>query len=478
METPPPARSRLEPLGIAWASLAFLVPTIVSLFSKMGAIDLAYHLRAGEEVLSGHIPRIDTYTFSVPGTPWLDQQWAAQGVFAAIHRVGGWPMLEAAQALLVGITFLLVYLAARNAGARVRTASLLTLGGFLVASPGLGMRPQLLALPLFAALLWVTAGRETHPGRLWLAPVFAAMAANLHGSFTLFPLVLGLAWLEDRRTRSPQAGRTLLITGVTVAATIVNPFGWRAWTYAYELSSNPVIRKTILEWAPTTIATVPGWFAIGSALAVVVYLARRTRPTPWTSLLTLGVFFLLALSAQRAIVWWGMVTPIVLAALLRPPEETDPAADAPSAKPSSAIPAYTIIGVLVAGVLVLAPWWRGSTYDRFLVAAPPGLTEAAREQLPAGTRTLVHQPWGSWFEFAIPDVPVFVDSRIEIMPKEIWQDYGEVGFAGAGWKEVLDRWNVEAIVAEEDWDLLPILKDDPDWRLVYEDDDGALFVRA
>ena len=84
--------------------------------------------------------------------------------------LGGWPMLEAAQALLVGSTFFLVYLAARSAGARCRTASLLTLGGFLVASPGLGMRPQLLALPLFAALLWVTAGREAHPARFWLAP--------------------------------------------------------------------------------------------------------------------------------------------------------------------------------------------------------------------------------------------------------------------------------------------------------------------
>ncbi len=445
----------------------------------MGAIDLAYHLRAGEDVLSGHIPRVDTYTFTVAGQPWLDQQWAAQGIFAAIYRLGGWPMLEAAQALLVGITFFLVYVAARNGGARVRSASLLTLGGFLVASPGLGMRPQLLALPLFAALLWVTAGRAAHPGRLWLAPVFAAMAANLHGSFTLFPLIVGLAWLEDRRTRSPQARRTLLIAAVTAAATLVNPFGLRAWTYAYELSSNPVIRKTISEWAPTTIATVPGWFAIGSALAVVVYLVRRTRPTPWTALLTLGLFFLLALSAQRAIVWWGMVTPIVLAALLRPTEAADAeASNASDRKPSSAIPAYTIIGVLVAGVLVLAPWWRGSTYDKFLAAAPPGLTEAARDNLAPGTRTLVHQPWGSWFEFALPDIPVFVDSRIEIVPKDIWHDYGEVGFAGSDWKEVLDRWDVQAIVAEADWDLLPTLKSDPDWRLVYEDDDGGLFVRA
>jgi len=266
---------------------------------------------------------------------------------------------------------------------------------------------------------------------------------------------------------------------VTAGSTLLNPFGLGAWTYAYDLSRNPVIRKTILEWAPTTIATIPGWFAIGSALAVVVYLVRRPRPTPWTALLTLGLFFLLALSAQRAIVWWGMITPVVLGALVRREDPEDgTVADTTDAPSSSPVPAYAIIGILVVGVLVLAPWWRGSTFDRFLVAAPPGLTEAAREQLPAGTRTMVHQPWGSWFEFALPDIPVFVDSRIEIVPKDIWQDYGELGFAGAEWKDVLDRWQVEAIVAEADWDLLPILKADPDWRLAYEDDDGALFVRA
>jgi hypothetical protein len=96
-----------------------------------------------------------------------------------------------------------------------------------------------------------------------------------------------------------------------------------------------------------------------------------------------------------------------------------------------------------------------------------------------GTRTLVHQPWGSWFEYALPQNPVFVDSRIEIVPKEIWHDYGQVGFAGADWKHVLDEWNVQAIVASADWDLLPMLEDPSNgWRVVYSDDDGALLVRA
>jgi hypothetical protein len=468
-----------QPIDLAWASLTFLVPMLVSLLSRMGAIDLAYHLRAGVDVLAGNIPRVDTYTFTVAGHPWLDQQWGAQGILALLFKAGGWPTLMFAQGVLVGLTFFLVYLAARASGAGYRTASLLTIGGFVVASPGLAMRPQLLALPLFGVLLWVTAGRSAHPARLWAAPVLAAVCANIHGSFTMFPLVLGLAWLDDRRRHDPQARRTLLITAVTALATLLNPFGLHVWTYAYDLSTNPVIRDTISEWAPLTLATVPGWFAIVSALAVAVFLIRRSGTTPWTALVTLGIFLLLALSAQRAIVWWGMVAPVVLAGLLpekrreRAAAETDDVAKAPAA------PAYVIIGVLIAGVLVLAPWWRGSSYDRFLGAAPPGLTAAVADRLPPGTRLLVDQPWGSWFEYAVPNDPVFVDSRIEIVPKDIWHDYGQVGFSGAGWKEVLDRWNVQAIVANADWDLLPFLEDpNSGWKKVYEDDDGALFVRA
>ena len=354
--SPPARRASREPIDLAWASLTFLLPMLVSLLSHMGATDLAYHLRAGADVLAGHIPRVDTYTFTVNGASWLDQQWGAQGVFALVFKAGGWPTLLFAQGLLVGLTFFLVYLAGRAGGAACRTSALLAIAGFVVASPGLAMRPQLLALPLFGALLWVTAGRRRHPIRLWAAPALALVCANVHGSFTMFPLIVGLAWLEDRRTKDAGARRTLLVAAITALATLANPFGLRVWTYAYDLSTNPVIRDTISEWAPLTLATVPGWFAIGSALAVALFLIRRSDPTPWTSLLTLGIFFLLALSAQRAIVWWGMVAPVVLASLMPAKTTSEPQ----GRTRSPAAPAYAIVGVLLVGIVVLAPWWRGS----------------------------------------------------------------------------------------------------------------------
>jgi hypothetical protein len=449
---------------------------IVGLLTKMSSTDLTYHLRAGAEILHGSIPRFDTYTFSVPGVPWTDQQWGAQAVMAALYRMGGWPTLFAAQSLLMGATFGFVYLAARQVGAGRRTAALLTLTGFLASVAGLAMRPQLVALPLFGMLLWIVAGRDRHPSRLWLAPVLTAVCSNVHGSFPLFIGVLALAWLDDRRRRSPAASRTLLIAVISLAATLLNPFGPKVWTYVVDLSTNPVIRNTISEWEPTTLDSLPGWLTVGSALAVAAVLIVRRQPVPWTTLLTLGGFFLLALTAQRAIIWWGLVAPIALASVLA---DAPPVSSPSPATAGSKGTARLMIGALLTVIVILAPWFRGSSYTTFLIQAPPGLTDAVLT-LPAGSRLMTHQPWGSWFEFAVPDDPVFVDSRIEIVPKTIWQDYGEVGFAGAGWKEVLDRWQVDAIVAPSSWELLPYLRaDTTEWREITSDDpDGAVFVRT
>ena len=472
---------------MAWASLTALVPALVTLLSKMGAVDLAYHVRTGDMILATRsIPRVDSFTFTVFNRPWLDQQWLAQVVFATVFKLGGqsygWATLAAVQAILVGLTFFPVYLACRASGATPRTASLLTLVGFVVASPALAMRPQLLALPLFAVTLWVIAGRAAHPMRLWLVPVLTALCANIHGSFALFPLVVGIAWLDDLRTHAPLRWRTFTVGALSMVATLANPFGIHVWSYAYDLSTNPVIRKTISEWAPVTLAQISGWFMIGSGLLVAGYFARRTRPVPWIPLLTLALFFVLALSAQRAIVWWGLVTPVVMAGVLaeaaraRAAEESSP--DETPARREPALPAIVIMGTLLVGIAVLAPWWRGPGFAHYLNAAPPGLTRAV-QQLPPGTRLLAHQPWGSWFEYAAPDIPVFVDSRIEIVPADIWKDYGQLGFAGARWREVLQKYNVQAILADKSsWDLIPTLRADPDWHVAYEDDDGVLFVRT
>lgn len=461
-----------------WASLAVGIPILVSLLSRMDTVDLAYHLRAGTDVLAGAIPRVNTYTFTASGSPWVDQQWLAQGVLRAVSTVGGWASLAAFQAALIGLTFWLLYLTVRTGGVSPRAASLLTLSGFLVASPELALRPQLFALPLFAALLLVVAQRSRHPSLLWLAPPLAMLCANVHGSFPLFPLIVGLAWLEDRRTRAARANRTLVVAAVTAAATVVTPYGPLVWTYAYDLSTNPVIRNSITEWAPLSLGSAAGRLAIGSFLATIAYLLRRRTATPWTAQLTLGLFFVLALSAERALLWWALVTPAVLGALIGGDHEEATETDIPVRQLGPRAPAYAIMAVLFLAILALLPWWRGDDPGTFLRDAPGGIASATGS-LPSGAKILVYQPWASWLEYTNPNDPVFVDSRVEVLPESVWDDYAAFSSGSATWSDVLDRWGVDAVVGPNDWAPMPIL-DAPGsgWQVVYRDGEGAVATRT
>jgi hypothetical protein len=465
------ARERSGVLDRAWALLPVLVPFLVTLTSTMGAVDLAYQIRAGDGILeTGALPRIDTFAFTTSDVRWLDQQWGAQVMLALVHRAGGWVALVVLRAALIATTYGLVYLACRARGAGRRTSSLLTFAGIVLGLRGLALRPQLFAFPLLAACLWVLAARRDHPRRLWWLPVIAIALANLHGAFVLVPVLAGLALLEDLIDRDPGVRRTLLIGLAATAATLVNPFGADAWRYAVRIATNPVIRDTISEWRPTSVGTISGAvFAVSVALLVALFV-RRGRPVDLAAIAWLAVFGAIAIPASRGIVLWGLVAPTVAARMLRADEPAP--AGAPSRRMVAAAVALAVVAVLV------MPRLRGTGPDALLTRAPVGLSGAVARAVPPGTNLYVWQPWGSWFEFALPHDRVFVDSRIELFSEAVWEEYNDVRLASGAWSSILGRYDVGAVVIDaENVALLPRLRDQPGWTLVHEDEDGAVFVR-
>src|SRR5688572_20255803 len=152
--------------------LAAALPVLAALLASLSAVDLAYHLRAGDEILmTGAVPRLDTWTFTAAGLPWLDQQWGSQVILSIVHRLGGWTGLALLRATLVGVVFGAVLLIGLRRGMSPRNAALLTLGAFAVAAPALALRPQLLGMACFGALLVLVSGRRRRPALLWAIPL-------------------------------------------------------------------------------------------------------------------------------------------------------------------------------------------------------------------------------------------------------------------------------------------------------------------
>lgn len=465
-------------LARLWASLAVLLPILGAFIANLSSVDLAYHLRAGAEIIGGAgIPAHDTFTFTAAGQPWLDQQWAAQVLLAAVYEVSGWTGLVVLRAALVGALFGLLFLACRLRGADLRRAAWLTLAAFVIAAVALALRPQLFGMVLLALTLVVVAGRRRWPRAIWLAVPIVAVWANLHGSFFLGPVVVGLAWLEDILDRRPEAGRTLAAAVLAALAAFLNPFGAAVWGYALGLSTNSLVTARITEWQPTSMRTVPGMLFFGSALAVAVLLARRASATTWPTLAWLGVFFAIGAFAIRGVAWWPLGAAVAVAPLLARPEL------APPARRSILLERVNvgIVATIVLACVALLPAWRPidpalGAPDGVVGHAPPGITAALRDAARPGDRLFNPQPWGSWFEFALPDVQVAIDSRIEVFPADVWSDYETVTGGADGWQEVLDRWSVTIVVVPADDDAFAGRLLEAGWRSIHDDEDGTVFV--
>ena len=463
-----------------WVAFAVALPVVVALVVPLPAVDLAYQVRAGAEILAtGALPTADTWTFTIAGTPWTDQQWLAQVLLAGVHALGGWELLVVLRAALVGSVTGLLLLAARMRGADDRTAAVLSLLAFMLAAPALALRPQMFGIVAFAALLLLVTLRERHPRALLVAPLLIAVWANLHGSFVLAPVLLGWAWLDDvARGRAWRASLAVLITGCL--ATLATPYGIGVWTYAAGIGTSPVIAQAVSEWQRTTPFTVPGLlFYLSLAAAAAIVWRGRSR-LAWPDALWLAAIALLAVWAVRGLAWWPVGAVPVLALALAKPRAKGSAVGSAGASRASALrggPLRLLVGVLAVAMVVALPWWRSpdalTGRHGLLTYAPSELAAALRTTVVPGARVFVPQPWGSWFEWAVPDARYLVDARFELFPAEVWTANAAIARGGPDAAAALDAWQIDVVV-------LPVGWPNPGaaWRTASTTADGSVLVRA
>jgi hypothetical protein len=532
-----PSLTAWPTLGQVWTFLGIFLPALAALLVPMPSVDLTYHLRAGAAILAGEgIPNVDTWTFTVVGAPWLDQQWGAQVLLAAVFQATGWTGLAILRAALVALTFALLLGAVRSAwsiasvraggsavASSARTATLVALAFFAVAAPALALRPQLFAIVLFVATLRILVERSRYPRRLWLIPPMAALWANLHGSFPLVVVLVGLAWLDEvallriptpaGHPQLPLPRRLLGSTGLALigafsaVATLVNPFGIDAWRYIEDLASDPAITSAVSEWRPPSPLDPAGAVFYLSLVVVLGVLAFRFRSDDgrpsarfFGPIVTVLAFGLLGILTGRGLAWWALAAPVAMVQLqpglrladlqripvlpaLRARTAREASASEQRRSPLNAI----VIGVIAAAAIALLPLWRphgpAGVPIGVLSHAPQGIAHKLQAlvkqgQLPRDARVWAPQIWGSFLEWAAPDVRVAIDSRIELFPPPVLADADEIGSGSQGWLSTVEVRRVVALVVAEDGPaaVLSDLEASPRWAKVYADGDGSIWV--
>ena len=242
--------------------------------------------------------------------------------------------------------------------------------------------------------------------------------------------------------------------------------------------------QRITEWQPTSLRDVPGLLFFGSAVGVVVLIARRGERTPWPTLAWLGAFFVIGAYAIRGVAWWPLGAVAAIAGVLVTSRVSDP-----SRPLALGTPLMRRLNVVVAGAIVvvgvtLLPLWRPVDPELRAPAgvvgmAPPGITATLRELGRPGDHVLNPQPWGSWFEFELPAPPRRRRFTDRDLPGELSGMPTRRSWPGsmAGRPNSTSGMSRSSSSASKDQEFFDRLTS-AGWQSVHADADGWVVVRA
>lgn len=471
-----PDHHRISTFDLPWLGILLLIVLAIAFLLPVLPNDFWWYLRLGQDIITnGSVPVVDTYSSTVTGQPVTYPMWLSAVWLYAIHHLGGITAIAFTRGLSVAILFALLWLMAVRGGLPGWLATLTTLISAMASANNWAVRPQMFIYPLFGLSLYILFSSKDKTNRLlpWLIPL-AWLWANLHGSVILLFLLAGPLFLFHIRSR-----RVWLFLGLAFLATLINPRGINLW-----LDSFSIVQATgnqfSQEWKPPTNS---GWqmniFYIW-LLAIIPLIAaspRRLKLAQWAWLLGFGW---MSLSGTRYVIWFLIVILALTNHLLA-------GWRFPMLRPQGR--RLTALNLAFLAIMVLIPlgllpgvrqsWWKQS---------PPNLSGNTPVQ---ATQWLSQHPelpgpiyndylFGSYMIYALPERPVWIDSRFYPYPANQWQSYLDINNSAPGWQQTLQNAGVNTLFLniDEQSRLISQLSPSTGWCQQYSDATAAIFTRC
>lgn len=461
--------------------------------------DTWWHLRSGETMLDeGKILREDAFSHTQNGDEWINHSWLSQLFFALAYRVTGGAG-ETSDSGTIGLAVLTAFLATAGmafvyrmcAGNTYVRAFVVVLGAATAAvfwSP----RPQMFSFLLSTVILYILYLYKFHQKNyLWGIPILMMLWVNLHSGFAigfilLFGFLIGeivgrffnpeesIAWREISKLG--------LITGVSILALAINPYGIRMILYPFETAGLQTLNLFIQEWQSPNFKIPQTWPFLVLLAALITFAIVTSKRLAWSEVSLLVGTLLLALWAGRNIAVFAIVAAPALSRLvdayldqrgwqLRPMK---------SVKGTRLILNWVLLGVVLLGGLTkissdLLTENVTDIQEEFL----PLAAVAYLEQNPPQGNLLNSYNWGGLLIFLLPDVPVFVDGRTDLYGDAFLRDYFTSYLGGSEWYEIFEKYDIQTVILEDENALATLLRENSEqWQIVYEDDQAVIFEKV
>lgn len=449
--------------------------------------DIWYHLALGERIGRSLVAQpADNLILQQPG--FVNVYWLFQLVARGAFGVAG---IHGVSALFIAVWFAAVTFWLRTTGA-VRAmpwGGWLTLGAVFVCQTRFEERPEVFSYLFLAIQIhWLTTWKfdgAAAPRSLIAFTVVQVLWSNSHGYFALGPLLVGaklvsvaLGTPRTEWARLRPAWRGLgWLAGLTLAATVVSPFGPRNWSGVATLwKFFDDMRLEVHEFLPATGPFLALWtvkiFWLGWAATLVTavgLLVTAPRREAFALLLAAAGLWLSATSFRNIPLLVFLAAPLAGSALQR----------AANFRPFEKLSSLMVGGAaLTLAGFAIVPAAGGSSFGirASASASPIQFTDYLRAAN-FGGRLFNPPADGGYLAFRLPALGLYGDSRyVEAGPI---REYFSALREPAAFRQLDQRVQFDAALFKlaESRAVVRSLVHDPAWSLVYADLHRAFLVK-
>ncbi|HET7551269.1 MAG TPA: hypothetical protein VFK04_08260 [Gemmatimonadaceae bacterium] len=483
----PAARIAPSIPALFFVFLALIVPLFAQHHLINGDGDVARHIRHGLYMLQ-HRTLIwnDPFSFTRPGEPFIPFEYGSQLLYALVFDLGGLAGVSVLAGVLIGAAYALLARFLLRRGVDPLLAALITASAAVLGFSHWIARPHLFSWVAIVLLLGLVDARRRP--RIWVYPLLFALWANIHGAWLYGIAILGI-YLVGHAIEYRWFGRSVeeraavrhfaLVLPLACMATLATPMGVRVWTHLYaHLGDNYVLDHTMEFRSPdfhSLVAKILLLVLLGS-LAALIMSSRRMH---FARLLVVIAGFWWALISERNIPLFGITGLAVVALHLDFEWRALPSrwlARRRAGFAAGALQSATAGWVLLCCfVLSLVAVGHGRLLGRQLVADdfddsvfPVAAVRAARVANLEG-RIFADFTWGGYVLFAWPEQRVFIDGGTDFYGSAIMRDYDRISQLEPDWRDILERWRVDAVLTDSHSKLASEIARTPGWALWYCD---------
>jgi hypothetical protein len=474
-------------------------------FNRMRGSDFWWHLASGRWIVEHHaMARLDPYSFSAHGQPWLNNEWLGDVLFFFWTSAAGleslvywfWGMLLA--------TFGLLFQLCRKLGGSPLASFIGVAMAVAASAPFFEFRPNLYSLLLFVVLLWLLLPRRP----LWPGlPLLFVAWVNLHPGF-IFGLAAAAAVvaidvaLDASRAQRSGGGvaaalaghrRDILVLAGCALAGLLNPFGVQSYLHplVWALDSASPYRQ-IKEWLPPFAqdGVSPPLFPYLMALflAACLMLSRRAKMEErWAIIALGGVTLCMALASARFIPLFSICACLAISLLPAASRVRRSVLERRQLRPVLRTALPLVLAVACVAMLARFPLDRRAFRHLISLESFPVNTLDFVEASRLSGRLFAYYGWGGYVEYRTRGrLQIYIDGRAAtVYSPALFNAYRRVQYLLPGWQEVVESSGADYLL----WPNLEtpqvrqiaqpqLLLASGRWRKVYEDFVSVLLVRA